>query len=208
MAFNRDRAGSGYVLLNNTIRNHRARGMLLKARNGVVKGNRIDNSTLGGIVLTPELSWGEGDYSGNVSVIDNNITAVCIGKQCYGGIAVGAVAPGHVLAGGPPYGHANITIARNWLKNISQMNIWASTVDGLVIEDNVVEHAYAYSSVATCCPPLPFMNGYVAWVDNSRNASVSGNCIKQPPIVKNITLFGVTSSVVDAHILKGGFYLC
>jgi len=40
-------AGSGYILRQNTIRNHRARGMLLKADNGLVEGNTIDGSTMG-----------------------------------------------------------------------------------------------------------------------------------------------------------------
>lgn len=60
VAFNQDRSSSPFLLKNNTIQNHRARGMLIKASNGTIEGNRIENSSLGGIIITPELYWGEG----------------------------------------------------------------------------------------------------------------------------------------------------
>ncbi|HZE95700.1 MAG TPA: hypothetical protein VE981_01620, partial [Planctomycetota bacterium] len=46
-------AGSGYVVRHTVIRNHRARGLLLKADDGLVEGNTIDGSTTAGIVLAP-----------------------------------------------------------------------------------------------------------------------------------------------------------
>eukprot|EP00937_MAST-01D_sp_MAST-1D-sp2_P002195 g2195.t1 len=71
VVFNAARGCSTFALRNNTIRNHRARGMLIKASNGVIEGNTIENSTLGGIVVTPELSWGEGDFVTNLTIADN-----------------------------------------------------------------------------------------------------------------------------------------
>ncbi len=65
--------GSGYVVRNNIIRNHRARGMLLKADNGLVEGNTVDGSTIAGIVIAPEIWWNEAGYSRNVIVRKNVI---------------------------------------------------------------------------------------------------------------------------------------
>ena len=68
--------GSGYVLRDNDIRNHRARGMLLKADDGLVENNRIDGSTIAGIVLAPELWWNEACYSRNVTLRGNAVRHV------------------------------------------------------------------------------------------------------------------------------------
>ena len=73
---NVDYTGSGYSLLNNTIRDHRARGMLLKASDGRVESNMIDGSSIAGLVMQPELWWGEGNYAERV-VIRNNTLARC-----------------------------------------------------------------------------------------------------------------------------------
>ena len=65
--------GAGFVIRDNSIRNHRARGLLLKADDGLVEGNTIDGSTIAGIVLSPEFWWNEADYSHNVTVRHNTI---------------------------------------------------------------------------------------------------------------------------------------
>lgn len=89
VVFNTDRGPSRFALLNTTILNHRARAMLIQASHGRIEANHIENSTLGGIVVAPELYWGEGDYVTNVTITRNLIRSVCIGKQCYGGLALG-----------------------------------------------------------------------------------------------------------------------
>ena len=73
---NIDYTGSGYSLLNNTILNHRARGMLLKASDGRIESNLIDGSSIAGLVMQPELWWGEGNYAERV-VIRHNTLARC-----------------------------------------------------------------------------------------------------------------------------------
>src|SRR5213079_2064745 len=49
-ASNPSALGSGFVIRNNIIRNHRARGILVKADDGLIEGNTIDGSTIAGIV--------------------------------------------------------------------------------------------------------------------------------------------------------------
>ena len=73
---NLDQSGDGFVLRNNTILDHRARGMLLKARDGLVENNLVDGSSIAGLVMGPELWWGEGNYARNI-VIKNNTFAHC-----------------------------------------------------------------------------------------------------------------------------------
>lgn len=64
--------GSGYVIIENKIQNHRARGMLLKADRGLVEGNYLEGNTMYGILIEPESYWSEGDYSRDV-IIRNNV---------------------------------------------------------------------------------------------------------------------------------------
>ena len=187
VVFNTDRGCSTFSLRNNTIRNHRARGMLIKASNGMIEGNTIENSTLGGIVVTPELYWGEGDFVSNLTIADNQVRNVCIGLQCYGGLALGAKDPAGDLA--PSYGHQDVRIVRNRFENISQMNLWISSSQRVEVTGNTIVAPFAYASVATCCPPYPFPQTFVAWVTATKSGNISGNCVLQPPASQKIVLF-------------------
>jgi hypothetical protein len=205
--FNTHRSCSGFNIVNNTIRNHRARGLLVKASNGLIHGNHIENSTLGGMVITPELNWGEGDYASNLNVTNNTVRSVCTGKQCYGGIALGAKDPSNSFAGGPPYGHSSIRIVGNRLEAISQMSLWVSSVDGVEIVGNTIVSPYASPSVATCCPPYPYPQGLVAWMTETNGANVSDNCVIYPPSGVRV-FFNTTNTVVNSVIKAGGFREC
>jgi hypothetical protein len=127
--------------------------------------------------ITPELYWGEGDYVSNLTVRGNDIANVCIGKQCYGGITLGAKGPSLTWAQGRS--HHNVTITGNVLRNLSQMNLWASGTVGIVVENNTIVAPFAYAPVAMCCPPLPFpKNGnVVARIENLKEGRVVGNCV-------------------------------
>ena len=63
--------GSGFVIRGNTIKNHRARGILVKADDGLIEGNDIDGSTIAGLVIAPEYYWNEAGYSRDVTVRNN-----------------------------------------------------------------------------------------------------------------------------------------
>jgi hypothetical protein len=214
VAFNTDRSCSSFALINNTIRNHRARGMLVKASNGLIRGNHIENSTLGGIVITPELYWGEGDFVSNVTVENNTVRSVCIGKQCYGGLALGAMDPSKAFAGGPPYGHSDIRIVGNRFENISQMSLWVSSTKGVRVVNNTFESPYAYTPVADCCPPYPIPKVWpntdrmIAWMTETSSANVSGNCVQHPA---SAVWSGIntTATVLDSTIdARGAFSAC
>ncbi|CAF1447747.1 unnamed protein product [Rotaria sordida] len=73
---NIESTGSGYVLKENVILNHRARGMLLKAHDGLIESNLINGSSISGLVMQPEFWWGEGNYAERV-IIRNNTLIRC-----------------------------------------------------------------------------------------------------------------------------------
>jgi hypothetical protein len=133
--------GSGFILRNNTIFNHRARGMLLKADNGLVEGNTIDGSTIGGIVLTPEFWWNEADYSRNVIIRNNTIRNVARAPYSLGGMVVAAIDQMWV----PACGHRNIEITANRFENIDGVNLLITSACGITVENNRFIHAQQHA---------------------------------------------------------------
>ncbi|HEX3133835.1 MAG TPA: right-handed parallel beta-helix repeat-containing protein, partial [Planctomycetota bacterium] len=121
---NRDTNGSGFMLKDNLIRNHRARGMLLKADDGVVENNTVDGSTIAGIVLSPEFWWNEAGCSRNVLIKGNTIrntgyaTHVGPGQRQAGALTLCGEAEPDARPG-----HRNIRIENNTFRDCEGTNI-------------------------------------------------------------------------------------
>jgi hypothetical protein len=148
LASNPEAEGSGFILRNNTIWNHRARGMLLKADNGLVEDNTIDGSTIGGIVVTPEFWWNEADYSRNVIIRNNTIRNVARAPYSLGGMVVAAI--DHMPV--PACGHRDIKITGNRFENIDGVNLLITSACGIRVENNrfvrAQQHARANAGAA------------------------------------------------------------
>lgn len=134
--------GSHYVIRNCTIRNNRARGILVKADHGLIEGNTIDGSTSCAIVIAPELSWNESCYSRNV-VIRNNIFRRC---------GYSNTGPGRVQAGvvsilgvdngkGSEYGHQGITIENNRFEDNDGVQLIVDSARDIRVIDNAFVRA-------------------------------------------------------------------
>lgn len=130
-------SGSGYIVRRNTILNHRARGMLLKAENGLVEGNTIDGSTMGGIVLTPEVWWNEAGPSRNVTIRNNVVRNVATAPGQAGGIVVTAN-DSKPVAGCV---HQNIRIESNRFENIGGVNLRITSACGVIVRNNTIDGA-------------------------------------------------------------------
>lgn len=87
--YNLSACGAGYVICNNTMRNHRRHGILLRAGNGIVEGNTIDDVAGLGIVLTNEPGWPEGPIPWDVVIRNNTINGCGYGAG-YGDSSRGA----------------------------------------------------------------------------------------------------------------------
>jgi len=68
-----NRAGSGFSVRDCTFGNNRSRGILIKASNGEISGNRVENCHAQGIKIAPEYYWLESGYSRNVKVFGNTV---------------------------------------------------------------------------------------------------------------------------------------
>ena len=175
---NADRNGNGFILRNNTIHDHRARGMLIKASSGLIEDCTINGSTLGGIVITPELSWGEADFVRDLTVVNNRIMHVGYGKQSYGAIALGATAyVNHKRVFDVGRGHRNVSIINNTISDIETCALWVTSAKGVTIKDNRFERVWTKNTWADCCPPYPIPKNTVIYMTQADNIIASGNCI-------------------------------
>ncbi|MHC4718111.1 MAG: right-handed parallel beta-helix repeat-containing protein [Planctomycetota bacterium] len=149
--YNLDASGAGYVIRNNTMRFHRRHGMLLRAGDGLVEGNRIEAVSGLGIVVTNEPNWPEGPMARNV-VIRNNTIIGC-GYTGYGdGVEGGLIQiRGSKLGYGLADGHGlrDITIADNTIADAPRCGIYVGSAEGVKITGNTITADKAARAVET-----------------------------------------------------------
>lgn len=204
----KSKCGNGFTLRNNTIRNHRARGMLIKASHGVIEDNRITNSSLGGIIITPELYWREASYAHELVVRNNSIDLRSSGRQSYGGIALGAVAPGGGLA--VAQGHSAIAILDNTLTQAGYAPIWLSSAGNVTLLRNTLLQPFPAppnnTYLPTCCEPV--LQHVAVYATHVKGLTAQGNCIAPAPAPNSAleSLFVATDDVTGDF--AGGVTLC
>ena len=137
---------NGFLIENNLIRWHRARGMLIKASNGIIRNNIVNGSSIGGIHIKPEPRT-EADYAQNVTVEGNWISDSGF-FYGWGSICVFTIVPSsnaYPLAGG----FVNIIINNNTIFRSYRDNILiTSTINATVTNNRIVGPLYSpYAAV-------------------------------------------------------------
>ena len=137
---------NGFLIENNLIRWHRARGMLIKASNGIIRNNIVNGSSIGGIHIKPEPRT-EADYAQNVTVEGNWISDSGF-FYGWGSICVFTIVPNsnaYPSAGG----FVNIVINNNTILHSYRDNILiTSTINATVTNNRIVGPLYApYAAV-------------------------------------------------------------
>jgi hypothetical protein len=166
--------GAGYVVRHNVIRNHRARGMLLKADNGLVEDNVIDGSTIAGIVVSPEAWWNEADYSHNVTIRNNTIQHTGYATVYPGTGQAGALTLTGDATSTP--GHQGITIEGNTFQNQDGLNLLIDLAATVHIDDNRFVHDQYDASTRGSSSYDPTA---LVWVSRSNDVTFSGNTVSQ-----------------------------
>jgi hypothetical protein len=125
------RLGRGFVVKDCDFGDNRSRGILIKASKGEVSGNRITNSRMAAVLISPEFWWMEAGMSSDVVVRDNFI------KGCL-------ETPIRILALGgsrqilPAGALRNISIRNNRIEDSAWPLIHVTSTSGLTIEGNVL----------------------------------------------------------------------
>ena len=133
------RCGHGYKIVNNIIRRNRARGMLLKADDGLVEHNLVEDSTIAGIVVSPESGANEAGYAHNVTVRGNTIRHTGYAENG----PWNSVAGGITVSGNGSLGNQNIVVEQNVCDRVPGANLIVRDADGIVVRGNRFLHTHA-----------------------------------------------------------------
>ena len=173
-----NRKGNGYIVRNNYIGNKRARGILIKAGQGLIEGNTIEWNHMGGIVLAPELYWMEAGFSRSVRIINNTLRHCLVNPSIWGTVQAGVITVAAEGDGGfaPAGGHMDIEISGNRIDSCLGVNILATSITGLTITGNILSNTH---TVSRSHGKNPGVNGDAAvMVINCNDVTLDGNIVE------------------------------
>ena len=122
----RNRMGAGFAVKDCTFGNNRSRGILIKASDGEITGNRIENCASQAIKIAPEYNWLESGCSCNLTVADNTI--INPGEEAI-----------QIHSFGDYPQHKNIEITGNKIRSNADPLIYIGGLDGGRVQGNSVE---------------------------------------------------------------------
>jgi hypothetical protein len=129
------RMGNGFLVQGCDFGFNRSRGILVKASDGKVIGNKLTGNWMAAILVSPEYWWLESGSSNNVEVRGNTITdcrATAIRIEATGGEGLFTGKPA------PAGAHNNIAVVGNSISGCPLPGIRVTSTDGLRIEGNTL----------------------------------------------------------------------
>lgn len=125
------RLGNGFAVKDCDFGDNRSRGILIKASHGEVSGNRITNSRMAAVLVSPEFWWMEAGMSSDV-VIKDNIIKGCLQTpiQVHARGGKRQILPAGALR--------NISILNNRIEDSAWPLIHVTSTTGLTIDGNIL----------------------------------------------------------------------
>ena len=198
---NLEHTGDGYVLRGNTILDHRARGLLLKARDGIVENNLIDGSSIAGLVMGPELWWGEGNYAKNI-VIRGNTFAHCGYATTGPWNEQAGVLTIHGTGDSPDArGHVGITIVNNAFIDNDGVNVVLDGIENATFTNNSFLNAQQSENKRGA--DRGYDIGALVYLKRAKNITFAGN-VAQRLGAANDALIKVGKEASDITGVKNG----
>ena len=127
-----NRIGNGFEVKDCTMGPNRSRGIIIKASDGIITGNKLVGNRGHAIKLAPEYVWLEAGSGSNITVSDNEIS------ECHSA-AIAVYADGGNGATAPAGAHKNITITGNAISGSTNPAIALTSIRGLVLENNTID---------------------------------------------------------------------
>jgi len=172
---NLSRTGSGFEIIDSNISNSRARGLVLKASDGLVSGNTITDFGTAGILVSPEATFfAEAGFTDSL-VIDNNIisqvgfTASNPLQNRAGGIIISADVDDTTR------GHRDIQITNNQLHQVSGINLTITNAEDVDVIGNQFTEAQPF--VRTHGSGIGLDSGTLVFLDNVSDVTFRANAI-------------------------------
>ena len=130
--------GHHFKVIGNHFRNTRARGIILKASQGVIKDNRIEYTALPGLLCTPEWThFLEADFVRNVTIQGNHFHACNRGLESKTNLSrTGVLCLTRVKDWKSAQGHRSINIIDNIFENCYGLPIQINSVSNVIITGN------------------------------------------------------------------------
>lgn len=199
LAANPARCGAGFKIIGNTIMNHRARGMLLKADGGLIQNNTIDGSSIAGIVVSPETWWGEAGYSHNITIIGNTIrhTNYAMTGPWYPQAAAVSI------TGEGSMGNQNIKIINNTFEDIKAANLMVRWAQDVTIQGNRFLNSHREpNKVGAVGKDKGVDASTVVWLGDCRNVTLSNNHVRGlgPEAKSVITITPTATNITGQEI--------
>jgi len=142
--YSNDRTGKGFEIINNDVGHNRSRGILVKASDGIVRGNTITSCAMSGIAVALEIYWMSSGLPCNLD-INNNTIQDCMYNANMGStplpaaLSVSCHAPNGRL--GEVGSFENISIHRNIVKDCPMPCVFLNGIDGGYYYKNTIEPA-------------------------------------------------------------------
>ena len=136
--------GAGFILRHNRVMNHRARGLILKSRDGLVEDNVVDGSTIAAVLMMPELWWNEAGYDQNIVLRHNTFAHAGYAPRSMGAVILGAFDEHQAGGNGGPidgFGNKNIVFEDNKFVGNNIVNLVVASADGVSIRNNIFTDA-------------------------------------------------------------------
>lgn len=141
-----ERSSPRFVIRNNYFHDHRARGMLLQARDGIVEGNRIERVMAAAIQMTTDANyWEEGYGCENIILRRNRFTGCNYARwerQPHGRhmACVNLVADTKPGLSDYPV-HRNILLEDNTIEDTPGLAILIASAENVVVRNNTITNA-------------------------------------------------------------------
>ncbi|MET0394397.1 MAG: hypothetical protein ABW019_14720 [Chitinophagaceae bacterium] len=143
IVFSPDHQGNGFRILNNVIRNKRARGILVNASHGMVKGNTISGVQMAAIAFCPDYRWMEPGYSDHISIRNNRISHCNFNPTEPLNPQAGVISVSAASVDGRSIGqaivHRHISIRGNRLTGCSGIQVLVTSSTGINVHRNVIK---------------------------------------------------------------------
>ena len=195
--------GSGFIVRRCVIQQNRARGMIIKADNGVIEDNIIDGSSMGGIEVTPEFWWDESGCSSHLLITGNTIehvgyaTANVPGLNEAGALNIFATTD----VGAVSFGHNGIAVIGNRFIDNNGINILVADTRNLLLADNTFINPMRMPDNRGA--DYHFGTSDLIWLQQCKNILLAGNRVIHPgPALKK--LVGVGPDVSNVMGIKNG----
>ena len=142
---NRTRSSNRFIIQNNTFHDHRARGMLLQARDGLVENNRIRNVMAAAVQVTTDANYWQEGYGCQNLVLRRNHIEGCNYAKWERSAAGRHMACINVLVDAGGLGdyplHRNITIEENTIRDTPGLAMLIASAENVAIRNNQIVDA-------------------------------------------------------------------